>query len=254
MNATTLLKQILTLTGARLPSSALRQLQASLNYMKIGQWMRSHTFLIDRRCIGREGVWESVLKSVRDKQVLYLEFGVAYGESMRYWANQLKNRKSVLHGFDSFVGLPEGAGPWRRGQFDAGGYVPDIRDSRVRFFKGWFDEVLPTYVLPEHEVLVINMDADLYSSSIFVLRHLRPFIKPGTFVYFDEMNHVDQEPRAFDEFIAETGLNFRPVSADKTLAFVFFECVGPNVPGADASNPMGAEEAASVRENSQCVR
>lgn len=73
---------------------------------------------------------------------------------------------------------------------------------------------------------MINMDADLYSSTIYVLRHLRAYLKPGTFIYFDDMNHPEQEPRAFDEFVAESGLKFRVVCADKTLAFVFFECIG----------------------------
>ncbi|MDH4188472.1 MAG: TylF/MycF family methyltransferase [Nitrospira sp.] len=133
---------------------------------------------------------------------------------------------AILHGFDSFEGLPEESGPWTKGQFGTNGRIPHTEDPRVRFFKGWFNEVLPTYSLPPHEVLVINMDADLYSSTIFVLRQLRPNIKQGTLIYFDEMNHPEHEPRAFDEFIAESGLKFRVVSADKTLAFVMFECIG----------------------------
>jgi hypothetical protein len=69
------------------------------------------------------------------------------------------------------------------------------------------------------------MDADLYSSTIYVLTKLRPHIKPGTLIYFDEMNHLEHEPKAFDEFVAESGLKFRGVAADKTLAFVVLECV-----------------------------
>jgi len=95
---------------------------------------------------------------------------------------------------------------------------------RVQFFKGWFDNILPTYVLPAHEQLIINIDADLYSSTLFVLRHLRPYIKPGTFIYFDEFNEVSHEPRAFEEFLAESGLKFQVFSASKTLTFVCFQC------------------------------
>ncbi len=80
--------------------------------------------------------------------------------------------------------------PWYKGQFDASGRVPITDDPRVRFFKGWFTQVLPRYYLRAHDVLVINMDADLYSSTIYVLNYLRPHIKPGTLIYFDEMNHV----------------------------------------------------------------
>lgn len=42
-----------------------------------------------------------------DSEVLYLEFGVFEGESMRYLASRIKNPKANLHGFGSFEGLPE---------------------------------------------------------------------------------------------------------------------------------------------------
>ncbi len=79
-------------------------------------------------------------------------------------------------------------------------------------------------VSTSHEVLIIVMDADLYSSTIYVLRHLRTYIRPGTYIYFDEMDNVDHEPKAFDEFMKESSLKFRPISADRSLALAVFEC------------------------------
>jgi Macrocin-O-methyltransferase (TylF) len=218
-------KWLLTLIGAQLSDHALLQLQAFVNYLRIGRWMRNHRFFFPDRVSSREEVWDAMIAKVRDQKILYVEFGVAFGDSIRYWSRGLKNPASALHGFDSFEGLPEQAGPWSKGQFDASGRVPTIGDSRVTFFKGWFDQVLPHYHLPPHDGLVINMDADLYSSTIFVLNYLRLQIRPGTLIYFDEMNHVDHEPRAFDEFNNQNGIKFRPFCADKTLAHVSFECV-----------------------------
>jgi hypothetical protein len=106
-----------------------------------------------------------------------------------------------------------------------GGNIPDIADPRVRFFKGWFETTLPTYVVPEHEVMVMIMDADLYSSTAYVLRHLGPHVRPGTFIYFDEMNHVDHEPRAFHEFMEASSRKFTMVCADRQLQRAFFECI-----------------------------
>ena len=94
------------------------------------------------------------------------------------------------------------------------------------FFKGWFQQLLPTYIIPLHEQLILNMDADLYSSTMYVLKTLRPWIKRGTLIYFDELNHVDHEPRAFDEFMTKANLRFRLLAANKTLAYAFFECLG----------------------------
>ncbi len=104
------------------------------------------------------------------------------------------------------------------------GEVPRIDDSRVSFIKGWFEETLPGYDVPDREVLVITLDADLYSASIFVLRELQSFIRPGTDMYFDELTRVNHEPRAFDEFMEETGRRFRLVATEATLSRTFFQC------------------------------
>ena len=82
----------------------------------------------------------------------------------------------------------------------------------------------PFITRPPHDVLVINMDADPYSSTKYVLDHLRPQTNPGTLIYFDEMNHLDHGLRAFEEFTSQNSIKFRPVCADRTLAHVSFEC------------------------------
>jgi hypothetical protein len=175
-------------------------------------------------------VFAAVAPEFKDKRVLYLEFGVYKGNSMRWWSRTLTNPESHLHGFDSFEGLPEAfddaGGKYAKGWFSTSGNIPQIDDPRVKFFTGWFDQTLPTYQLPEYDVLVITLDADLYSSTIYVLHQLRPYIKAGTYVYFDDMSRPDHEPRAMDEFMQETGLKFRPLAADVTLNNAFFVCEG----------------------------
>lgn len=71
-------------------------------------------------------------------------------------------------------------------------------------------------------MLVLNMDADLYSSTAFVLKTLESRILPGTYIYFDEFNHRFDELRAFDEFIQNTGMKFSVVAATWSLAQVVF--------------------------------
>jgi len=224
-------KHFLTIVGSRSPNRYLHQLQMVVNYMKLGRWMFGHDFHFNHRVRDRDAVFAAVAKLVRDQRVLYLEFGVYKGERLRFWSRELKHPEAKLHGFDSFEGLPEHFdvnGPYSKGSFDVGGKIPEIDDPRVRFFKGWFDQVLPTYSVPEHEVLVVNMDADLYSSTILVLRHFRRYIKPGTFLYFDNMSRPEHEPRAFDEFMKESGLKFQPVCADEPLNCAFFKCIADN--------------------------
>lgn len=219
-------KYLLTLIGSQIPSPALLQLQASLNYLKIGRWFREHQFIIPNRVATKQDVWRDIIKQTSSKKVLYLEFGVREGDSMKFWSQELKHPQAILHGFDSFEGLPEHGGPWFKGQFDVGGRIPNIDDPRIKFHKGWFDQVLPTYSIPSHETLCINLDADLYSSTYFVLNYLRPYIKEGTYIYFDEMQFVDHEPLAFDDFIRESGLQFKLFSLDITMTHCVFLCTG----------------------------
>jgi hypothetical protein len=219
------IKAGLTRVGAMTPQRLLIQVQAASNYLQLGRWAHDRGF-VRPRVRTREAVWDAIMRELDGGHVLYLEFGVAYGESLRYWASHLKSATDVFHGFDSFEGLPQGGGPWEKGRFDAKGCVPDIADERVRFFKGWFEDVLPAYSIPPHDTLILNMDADLYSSTIYVLRCLQPYIRPGTFIYFDEINHIEHEARAFDQFVDETGLRFELICADTTLAHAAFRCVG----------------------------
>jgi hypothetical protein len=216
-------KYFLTRFGAFLSPRAVYGLNASTNYLEVGRWMRAKGYDTRRRFSRREELFDLVGKQVGNREVLYLEFGVFQGAATRYWSKLLINPNSKLHGFDSFEGLPEDWLPHRnKGHFAADGAIPQISDSRIRFFKGWFDEILPNYKCPPHEVLVINIDADLYSSTISVLKALRVNIVPGTYIYFDEFNHRDHELRAFEEFISETGMTFSLLGATHTLEHVVF--------------------------------
>jgi Macrocin-O-methyltransferase (TylF) len=219
-----MLKYALTRFGAFLSARMVYKLNASVNYLEVGRWMRANGYDTRRRFSRREEVFDLIGSQVGNREVLYLEFGVYQGEATRYWSKLLSNPNSKLHGFDSFEGLPENWLPHRqKGAFASD--VPQINDSRVEFFKGWFDETLPKYKCPPHDVLVINIDSDLYSSAICVLRALQVNIVPGTYIYFDEFCHRNHELRAFDEFVNETGMKFSLVGATRTLTEVAFRRV-----------------------------
>jgi hypothetical protein len=149
---------------------------------------------------------------------------------MSWWSAALRNPESHLHGFDSFEGLPEpfddAGGKYAKGWFSTGGRAPQIDDPRVTFYKGLFDQTLPAYKPPTYDVLFVNVDADLYSSTIYVLRALRPYFIPGVYLYMDDMSRPDHEPRALAEFMAESGLKFRALAADQTLNNILFLCEG----------------------------
>jgi hypothetical protein len=142
---------------------------------------------------------------------------------MRYWSKLLRNPASYLHGFDSFEGLPA---DWildrPAGHFSTQGRPPQISDPRVTFFKGWFEDTLPGYTWPDYEALVVNADADLYSSTVTVLKAVEERIVTGTFLYFDEFNHRCDEMRAFGELLDRSGMSFQLFAASHDLAHVAF--------------------------------
>ena len=217
---------MLTKAGERCSPTHIRKLNAALNYLEVGRWLKANGFAISSRVADRGSLYADVSKRIEREEVLYLEFGVYEGASLRAWSRLLHNPLSSLHGFDSFEGLPESWDSFRpKGTFDVKGRLPEFDDSRVVLHQGWFNTTLTSFTLPEHERLVINLDADLYSSTKFVLDTLQEAIKPGTIIIFDEFCNRLHELQAFSEFIQATRMNFRFVSATKNLEHVAFERV-----------------------------
>jgi hypothetical protein len=140
---------------------------------------------------------------------LICEFGVWRGTTINFIAS-LTTR--TVYGFDSFEGLPE---RWRDG-FDKGRFrlqkLPSVR-SNVQLIKGWFDESLPPFLADHKEnAAFLHVDCDLYSSAKTVLDLFRERIQRGTVIVFDEYFNYPGwqhgETKAFNEFIAATGLGY----------------------------------------------
>src|ERR1035437_6182286 len=205
--------------GSRLPHWLVSGSLALAEALEMGRWLRSSGYASKPTAPNRDMLFEAVARQTEDSVVLYLEFGVWQGASMRAWSALLKNPDSRLHGFDSFVGLPEDWIPGiQKGHFSTGGSSPSFVDPRVKFFKGWFHETLPGYVLPPHEVLVVNIDSDLYLPARYVLDFLAPHFRRGDFIYFDEFHIPHDEVRACREFTRNTGLVFSLLGATTGFA------------------------------------
>lgn len=195
-----------------------------LNYLNVGRWFYDRQLAVPVRLATREALHHHVAAGVAEPAT-YVEFGVFKGESLKRWSTLLKHPDSGFHGFDSFEGLPE---TWNyfmsKEVLNVGGALPDIRDSRVRLFKGWFSDTTPAYVaaLKPRDSLVIHLDADIYSSTIYVLRQMRPFLKPGVILMFDEFFDREHELKAFTEFLAEFPMEIECLAATRALTQVAF--------------------------------
>lgn len=180
-------KRLLVSVGRRTPDRLLNGVNSVLNYLTVGKYLAGHK---PRLFSDRYAVYDHVADPIRDKRVLYLEFGVAAGDALRHWVKTLSHDGTQFHGFDSFEGLPADWIPGRlTGHFTQDGKPPEIADSRVSWHIGWFSDTLKEFVWPgDYDYLIANFDADLYDSTREALALVEPHVLPGTIFYFDEFN------------------------------------------------------------------
>lgn len=196
-------------------------LTAVAYWARFSRWCRMHP--ISSPASGKEGkdrywLYDSVImrEDLDRTPIHYLEFGVYRGESMKWWMTKLSHPQSRFTGFDTFTGLPEN---WRAtepaGHFDAKGKIPEIKDQRCSFEAGLFQNTLRRFI-DRNDLsgrLVINLDADMFSSTLFVLATLAPHLKSGDIIFFDEFSCPIDEYRAFEDFVRCFRVNYEFIGA-----------------------------------------
>jgi O-methyltransferase len=156
----------------------------------------------------RRSLHEAIARDIGNDRILYLEFGVYQGDSIKYWLHLNGNPLSKFVGFDTFTGLPE---PWQRNfatvaqnAFDAGGAVPIIEDDRCSFKVGLFQHTLRPFVnfleRMRYDRVVLHMDADLYSATLFALCECDSILLSNDIVLFDEFSSIFNEFKALDDW------------------------------------------------------
>jgi O-methyltransferase len=166
--------------------------------------------------------------AVADKEIVYLEYGVAAGESFRWWMQHNQQADSRFFGFDTFEGLPEKWGAFY-GKGDMHFNMPELPDARGQFIKGLFQDTLTGFIARNRSLLesaqqrVILLDADLYSATIFTLSQLYPFLKKGDIIMFDEFNVAMHEFKAYTEFVNNFYIDLKPLAAVNNFYQTAFE-------------------------------
>ncbi len=154
----------------------------------------------------RYDLFNHVIESEQIDAIDYLEFGVSTGQSFRWWMDRLKNEATRFYGFDTFSGLPEDWGPFKKGAMANNNEAPNIEGTRHQFYQGLFQQTLPTFLktYEGNRRKIIHMDADLYSATLYTLLTMNDFIKPGDIIFFDEFNVPMHEFKALEAYIAST--------------------------------------------------
>lgn len=149
----------------------------------------------------------------------FVETGVCRGGSAALMAIASKHwgkSERYLHLFDSFEGLPR---PIREYDYtdmvqNDWGIPPDDCDGRlvatgalvasqidteqamftiaaypralVTFYKGWFQDTVPSAINSVGQIALLRMDGDLYESTLVCLRNLYPLVIEGGFIIIDD--------------------------------------------------------------------
>jgi hypothetical protein len=205
------LKQVYLHSPLARPAMAAR-LHKAWWYARFRRWRRDQA---ETWVAFKPALYERLADSEQLRDALdFLEFGVYHGESMACWTRLNPHPESRFFGFDSFTGLPEAWGTRAKGHFSRDGQPPRFTDPRVTFVAGLFQETLPRFLLetPLSRRKVIHLDADLYSSTLFVLLHLAPVLRANDLLIFDEFHCVVDEFRAFINFLEAYPLPHRVVA------------------------------------------
>ena len=147
---------------------------------------------------------------------LFLEFGVETGYSLNYIAKIKRNQK--FYGFDCFTGLPEDWSEYYPKGHMKVDNIPSVRKN-IELVVGLFQNTLKPFLeIHKENVAYLHLDADLYSSTKYVLFTLanENRLQPGTVIEFDEVffqdspeTLLDDEHRVFTEFIEAFDVEFK---------------------------------------------
>jgi O-methyltransferase len=157
----------------------------------------------------------------------YLEFGVANGSSFNWWMAQNIHLDSAFSGFDTFTGLPEDFGPYKKGTFNTENNIPEIKDPRGKFYQGLFQQTLPGFLktFDNKNKTVLMLDADLYTATLYTLTTIAPYLKKDDIIFFDEFVVPTHEFMAYQHFINSFYFNMELIAAANNYYFVAFKVV-----------------------------
>lgn len=204
------------------------------NFTRLSSWIHKHHKLLYNDYYSSKGEYNNrydlykyiLANEISDEPINYLEFGVADGETIKWWAKSSRNKNTLLYGFDTFEGLPEDWGVYKKGSFSVQGNIPLVNDERVKFYKGLFQHTLRNFLLElkTEQKNVVLMDADLYGSTFFVLATISPYLKKNDIIIFDEFLAPQHEFLAYYNFCESfPHIKLGPFAAANNYSFVAFK-------------------------------
>lgn len=201
--------------AARLWPKYILELDALNRNARLKDWHREH---LKGPHFAERVAMHRYVRDQLEEPLDYLEFGVFEGKSLRLWTELCRSPESRLFGFDTFTGLPEkwelGARSLEEGFF-ALDEMPRFDDPRVTLVKGLFQDTLPEFLktYERRARMVIHCDADLYSSTLYLLTRIAEHLRPGDIIIFDEFSQPLHEFRAVEDWTAAYRIDYRGLAS-----------------------------------------
>ncbi|MBP7829321.1 MAG: class I SAM-dependent methyltransferase [Kiritimatiellae bacterium] len=234
-------------TGFRVKLYLYRAMQAVYRLIEVGQIhpvrelklraLQRTTDYIEKNALDAVGLdtqRDLIDYSLREvkAQGHYVEFGVFTGGTIRHMAKQLPAGQ-IIHGFDSFEGLPEAWSGFDLGKetFNLKGKLPKV-PANVTLHKGWFKDTIPAWKAQHAGPLAfVHIDCDLYSSTVDILEGLADRMQAGTVVLFDDyFNYPNWENhgfKAWQDYIRKNGARYEYIGYARQQAAVRILDPGP---------------------------
>lgn len=162
-----------------------------------------------------------IFKFLKHNQVdgIYAEFGIYRGANI-VSAYKVAREQDGLNisflAFDSFEGLPEDDGVFKKGQFESSlSIFKNILDKEkindIAIYPGWFKDTL--HNLPP-KIAIAWIDCDIYSSTKEVLEQITSKIGKNTILILDDYYHGEGQRMALEEWLQKNPqiklLNYLP--------------------------------------------
>ena len=162
-----------------------------------GSEHRSNRRFLDARYIHQQGVFAHVWPDFTDYPLRYIDRN-AYNHDVGFGGQTLDHANILTFPIRPDDTTPNGLG-------DNTFNTPPVIEAA---------DTLPGFMAAqERPVRLAHIDCDLYSSTVDVLRHLSPAIRPGSILVFDEYfgypGWREHEHRAFVEAAAAHGWRYR---------------------------------------------
>lgn len=158
---------------------------------------------------------------------IFCEFGISTGHHTKNIARLIHPK--IYYGFDSFEGLPEdwkapdGSYRDRKGAFKC--EPPTDLGENVQLIIGMFQETLSKFLHQNNAIAFAHLDADLYSSTIYVLNTLKGHLASGAILMFDQCTRDEfclaHEGRALQEFADSSGYTLDCIGRQKRDGAIF---------------------------------